>query len=474
MYKLEFTLKQHTPIIHFQHSQAGATLRATEVKPKLDFFIMKKLLNNPEIPDTKVREVFLEKANNPHDDNQKKWKNWLVGNGDHASLDYKMSIVGLQSKKYVIASRLSDKQQKAINHSFKFIPESAFFAEEKSIGNLFDEDGTGPQKRVDLKQEYLDLLKDITKQGIVNYDTEKQGNDVHVKIVSFNSSLLDKITNNILISFFLSENFGCRQNKGFGCYTVNEIEKVKQPCNNISSYLKESFDYVYCKNSSDGFGQALSEIQKDYKLLKAGRGRQEGYAKSKLFLYFAKKKVRWEKRWIKQEFNKTSKTDFKYDLAVNPTKTPTEPIDTNLKNDWDDNNHPHNATQKYQYIRALLGIAEQFEFQTTSPNKDKFVVQIGSENNPIQRFRSPITFKFIDGNIYLLANKVEKSDTTPLDGIVEFTFRLKDRKNKLLDKPKIQIPSPPSIPDTFDIEAFLDFAIKDTSDNATIGNYIKL
>jgi hypothetical protein len=44
MYKLKFTLKQHTPLIHFQHDQAGATLRATEVKPKLDQFIIEKLL----------------------------------------------------------------------------------------------------------------------------------------------------------------------------------------------------------------------------------------------------------------------------------------------------------------------------------------------------------------------------------------------------------------------------------------------
>ena len=43
MYKIEFTLKQHTPIIHFQHDQDGATLRATEVKPKLDRFIIEKL-----------------------------------------------------------------------------------------------------------------------------------------------------------------------------------------------------------------------------------------------------------------------------------------------------------------------------------------------------------------------------------------------------------------------------------------------
>ncbi len=31
-----FTLKQHTPIIHFQHDQEGSKLQATEVKPKPD------------------------------------------------------------------------------------------------------------------------------------------------------------------------------------------------------------------------------------------------------------------------------------------------------------------------------------------------------------------------------------------------------------------------------------------------------
>lgn len=42
-YKVEFTLKQHTPIIHFQSEQVGATLRATELKPKFDRFISKTL-----------------------------------------------------------------------------------------------------------------------------------------------------------------------------------------------------------------------------------------------------------------------------------------------------------------------------------------------------------------------------------------------------------------------------------------------
>lgn len=39
-FKVAFTLKQHTPIIHFQSNQAGATLRATELKPKLDRFLV--------------------------------------------------------------------------------------------------------------------------------------------------------------------------------------------------------------------------------------------------------------------------------------------------------------------------------------------------------------------------------------------------------------------------------------------------
>ncbi len=36
-----YTLIAQTPLIHFQHNQTGATLRATEVKPKLDRYLLK-------------------------------------------------------------------------------------------------------------------------------------------------------------------------------------------------------------------------------------------------------------------------------------------------------------------------------------------------------------------------------------------------------------------------------------------------
>jgi len=46
-FKIPFTLRQHTPIIHFQADQSGATLRATELKPKLDKFLLKMVKDIP-------------------------------------------------------------------------------------------------------------------------------------------------------------------------------------------------------------------------------------------------------------------------------------------------------------------------------------------------------------------------------------------------------------------------------------------
>jgi hypothetical protein len=50
-FKVEFKLKQYTPIIHFQSDQKGATLRATELKPKFDSFLL--ALNNRIIKPSK-------------------------------------------------------------------------------------------------------------------------------------------------------------------------------------------------------------------------------------------------------------------------------------------------------------------------------------------------------------------------------------------------------------------------------------
>ena len=72
MPKLEIKLKQHTPLIHFQHDQEGATLRASEVKPRLDKYILSKLSSK-------------EKVQGQND-------GWIKVKGDKTWLDYKMRI----------------------------------------------------------------------------------------------------------------------------------------------------------------------------------------------------------------------------------------------------------------------------------------------------------------------------------------------------------------------------------------------
>jgi hypothetical protein len=82
-FKLEFTLKQHTPIIHFQANQSGATLRATELKPKLDRFLI---------------EQFKKDCID--------YKNFLIS-GQEKALDYKIKISPDMSDSIKIDSRNS-------------------------------------------------------------------------------------------------------------------------------------------------------------------------------------------------------------------------------------------------------------------------------------------------------------------------------------------------------------------------------
>jgi len=68
-FKVVFSLKQHTPIIHFQSSQKGATLRATELKPKLDRFLISSVFGN-----------------------NKQAYEALLSAGEEVALDYKVTI----------------------------------------------------------------------------------------------------------------------------------------------------------------------------------------------------------------------------------------------------------------------------------------------------------------------------------------------------------------------------------------------
>jgi len=116
-FKIEFTLKQHTPIIHFQSDQAGATLRATELKPKLDRFLIEHVAKVP----------FVKNANG------------------HKSIDYKVKIEQNLSPSQNIDSRNplffgnmgdgDDKKFKLHSNSFKII----FFTFNSDVKKIIEE-----------------------------------------------------------------------------------------------------------------------------------------------------------------------------------------------------------------------------------------------------------------------------------------------------------------------------------------------
>ena len=73
------TLQQHSPLIHFQHDQHGACLRATELKPKLDRFIIEKHFEN-DIERYKNYLVEYQSEKKPKDPTK-----------IHQALDYKLT-----------------------------------------------------------------------------------------------------------------------------------------------------------------------------------------------------------------------------------------------------------------------------------------------------------------------------------------------------------------------------------------------
>ena len=181
-FKKTFHLRQHTPLIHFQPHQAGATLRATEVKPKLDRFIIER---KTKAKGDTATEKMLE--NHPE---------WLVGGGvpGHAALDYKLNIRANIKEKYVIGSSISKHARRSLEQQgIKYLTSAPYFADNEPIKK--------------------GRLNDI-KWGVMM-------DNIRIEVFSLNAVLLQTIERELPF-FFAYNNFGTRQSKGFGCFTLED------------------------------------------------------------------------------------------------------------------------------------------------------------------------------------------------------------------------------------------------------------
>ena len=202
---LKVTLNQHTPLIHFQHDQYGATLRASEVKPKLDRFILTKLGGGDY-------EAGINVA---------KGKGWLIGKGTHPALDYKIQV--RTEEKDEISLSLQNKINGERKHTTEDFP--------LLLANMGGRD---------------------SEEELVNFSMYKT---VCLEIFSLKDDLRNRIKDYIP-SFFAKTNFGQRSNKGFGSFTVASIgdDKIKD----ATCYIPENtlyMDFTLCGNKYTMQGQ---------------------------------------------------------------------------------------------------------------------------------------------------------------------------------------------------------------------------
>lgn len=211
-------LKQHTPMWHFQCDQPGCTLRATELKPKLDKFLIARLI---------------EKHGNVPDDY---WVDPLrKSDKDFHALDYKVSIIP------------SDDSQ---GRAFKCFPKTRF--------SLF----------------FANTGQDDENQKFPVY----YENILVCRFFSLNEQLISLIQENIN-AFFASTNFGTRQSKGFGSFLpkgLTNIDKLGASYKFSIDIKKEkenkkTGEIIHVQPSSALYFQDLfQQLETFYKILRSG------------------------------------------------------------------------------------------------------------------------------------------------------------------------------------------------------------
>lgn len=453
MEPLKVTLKQHTPLIHFQHEQDGATLRASEVKPKLDRFILNKLGGN------NYKENY-EKAKKNH---------WLVGKGEHPALDYKLRIKIIDSKadpsEYMIISGTA-KVTSGNTQNIQILSNTPYFAQEKISVSQSKSDNPVILKHYNTGEFRNDIWNTIDKKGLIWNNTNKTSEIIELSFFTLKEGI-KKLVQEHIASFFICTNFGTRSNKGFGSFTVIESGQEKKT-EEIELILNKNYNFVYKRHIEAGnkIKNIFQAIKKDYQIIKSGFNFRDEYQKSLLFIYSVGNlpgKPRWEKRKMKQLIQPISK--------LHGDKKPIYGINDE-ENDWKDKPENYN----YTFLRAVLGLAEQYEFRLAE-NNDKIIVKTNSCED-IQRFQSPLLFKVINNNIYLVGTEIDKRI---LNKKFSFHFQKKTEKGisnmvikeDLSDKKKQNYHF---TPEKFSLPEFMDFAMNyhDSKTNKKVLQYEKI
>jgi len=362
---ITFELEQQTPIIHFQHDQEGATLRATEVKPKLDRFIIKKMGGIDKIKDWRIKDT-----------NALNYKMKIQASGDgEVSKSGDLMIEGFKTND----KDLKKESRNAINKMY--------------FGNMVSEKDSSNSIKApdDFSREVKEQFKET-----VFFDHKTP---IKLTIICFIPKLLNEIKNNIH-EFFFVENFGCRQSKGFGGFkVVNPIQQANSDC--IELLKNRGYLFFWTEVKEGSFSELLNHAMTIYAVLKSGINmtrwddKQQRYLKPKAYI----------KGYIQRDYLDL----WEKDKRIGSDKA----LIKKHKKIRDGESWPQKRKigdeyvryDDYVFIRAILGLADHYEFRDLRKG-NVYVYSLNEKEDSfdISRFKSPITVKIIDKKIIFIFN----------------------------------------------------------------------
>ena len=423
-YKLEYKLKQQTPMIHFQYDQSGATLRATEVKPKLDKFIIKKIGNGDY---ENGKEVLFDLLKTDE------YRDWLIGykynskqsdkKPEHYALNYKLQIVANGNPEISTSTEdaIKKKKEDELYYKYKGYYEKKLRKQEimnsirrdhkEEYGKIVSEYKKGINEKNKNSTESIKIngmyfgnqgTKEDELAGYKETVFYKQKQPIDCCIVCFVKSLRDKI-DEYISEFFVVTNFGTRQSKGFGGFLVENREATEKN-------LMDNYDIIIkIKNHCDDDQMLMKYAQVVYSVMKGGinndKKKDRGYIRGFSRREFLSMNIGSEKAFIKSKnlvpdrVSSHKENDIKYD--------------------------------DYWFIRALLGLTDNYSYKVSGPKKLAKVHVINvdgiiegemknmdeiskthlskilnkNKKSEIERFKSPVTIKIVNGYAYFCFEK---------------------------------------------------------------------
>lgn len=412
-FKLELPLEAQMPMIHFQSGQCGATLRASEVKPKLDAYLLRKIGKEAgksvtELKrDERYKGLFLDTASDIND-----------------ALDYKLQIT--------------------VNEQVR----------EVKLGKL-DKNDSLPKEEI-YSLYYGNMGKNNPAEMIFGVFSNPT-----VTVICFKEKLRKYIEDSIE-KFFLVTNFGTMQNKGFGSFAPKhwcptgakaelDADRMEAVAKAYGELIPNGKCYAMTFQNMPGKNAQFSEknkfcvkmsegIKTFYSIMKSGQNLGEkGYARSYIYEYAHDVLgLGNEKAWMK-----------KNEIAPIVCKP--------------ENKKKHEfGSEEYRFLRAFLGIGEKIEYGT-GYNENGFLskspavmVNIESVDKQFERLASPIYFKVIRNVVFIVAFEIPEE----LYGAeFRFTGKLiehKKDKGTVTGSGTIKVPTKAELKgNSFDIQDFL-------------------